>query len=469
MYGKHRPKLHSSMSRRRLLGTAGVGGGLLAAGLHGALRPAGAALPATQDQVTVTFWTPGGSPAYCEVHAEIAADYTAENPSTVIDFQCGTGQEQFMERFLGSIAAGNPPEATVLWDSPVSLGVRGSLLPIDELMANSQFSQVENWPAGVLQSCQFGGRTFGLPVAAPSYSMWYNQDLFDAKGIPSDRASFPKTWDELRALSKEFTEWDGDRLVTAGFVPWYDENTLPIWSALNGGQIYDGANQRYTIDAEPNVEMMEFVIAWLDEEYRGDINLVERAGAWAGYPSDDGLPPRFQMGQLAMMEWGSWGMGDFYAYGDVAFNNWGVAPYPVGPSGTEPVSGYWPNWLAIPNGTDYPEEAFGYLDYLSGVGIAKWFSVIPDLPANSQVPEVVPEVALEHRDQEIAEDVTAFFRAQLEVATPMWDSPVQSFAIDQLDTALEQIMTKSASPSDALAAAQQACQAELESVVSSVG
>ncbi len=49
-----------------------------------------------------------------------------------------------MERFLGSIAAGNPPEATVLWDTPVSLGVRGALRPIDDLMATSQYSQVEN-------------------------------------------------------------------------------------------------------------------------------------------------------------------------------------------------------------------------------------------------------------------------------------------------------------------------------------
>ncbi|MGH2602547.1 MAG: ABC transporter substrate-binding protein, partial [Dehalococcoidia bacterium] len=259
MRRKHWNNPRSPMSRRHLLGTAGVGGGLLAAGMAGTCRPARAALPAAQDAVTITFWTPGGSPAYCEVHAEIAADYSAENPGTTVDFQCGTGQEQFTERFLGSIAAGNPPEATVLWDTPVSFGVRGSLLAIDDLMAGAQYAQEENWPPVVLQSCQAGGQTFGLPVAAGSYAMWYNRELFDARGIPSDRASFPKTWDDMRALSKEFTEWDGDRLVSAGFVPWYDPYTLPIWSALNGGQLFDAANQRYTLDSEANVAMMEYV------------------------------------------------------------------------------------------------------------------------------------------------------------------------------------------------------------------
>ncbi len=56
-------------------------------------------------------------------------------------------------------------------------------------------------------------------MTAGVYSMWYNQDMLDAKGIPSDRASFPKTWDEMRRMSKEFTVWDGDRLVSAGFMP----------------------------------------------------------------------------------------------------------------------------------------------------------------------------------------------------------------------------------------------------------
>ena len=125
----------------------------------------------------------------------------------------------------------------------------------------------------------------------------------------------------MRALSKEFTQWDGDRLVTAGFVPRTpDMNvTIAIWSALNGGQIYDAANQRYTIDAEPNIAMLDYFLAWMDEEYQGDFSKVQRSGAFQAYPSDEGQPPEFQAGHLAMVEWGRWGLGDFYAYGEPAF------------------------------------------------------------------------------------------------------------------------------------------------------
>jgi multiple sugar transport system substrate-binding protein len=458
------------ISRRRLMQSAGAGALLVASpSARGLLSPALAA-PARQDAATITFWTPGGSPTYCEAHTEIAADYKAVNSNVTVNFQCGTDPDAFTERLLGAIAGSNPPDATVYWDTPVSLGVRGALLPLDDLMANAEYASVENWPAGVLASCQFGGQTWGLPVAAGTYGIWYNQELFDAKGIPSDPASFPKTWDELRALSKEFTRWEGDRLVSAGFViptPSDLAPTLPIWSALNGGQLYDGANQRYTIDAAPNVAMMDYFLAWLDEEYQGDFNKVNRSGAWKGWPSDEGQPPQFQAGNLAMIEWGSWGLGDFYAYGDPAFEQWQVAPYPVGPGGETAVSGYWPNWLVIPQNARQPEAAFDYLDYMSGVGVVKWFEAIPDLPTNAKVPQTVPTLVAEKRGEEVATKAITFFRDQLDVVTPMWDSPVQGFALDQLTLALERILTKQGAPQAVLAETQKACQTELEKVLAS--
>lgn len=460
----------NSITRRRLL-VAGAAGGVLAVGagrLPGLDAPSGRA----QDRVGLPFWTPGGSPVYCDAHAAIAEDFAAVNASAAVEFQCGTG-EGFLERLLGSVAAGNPPEGTVLWDTPVSLGIQGVLRPLDDLMPTGQYTAAENWPAAVLASTQFGGQTWGLPVASPTYGIWYNQEAFEAKGVPSDRASFPKTWDELRRLSKEFTTWDGDRLTTAGFFffnidPLTLGGTLPIWSAANGGQIFDAANQRYTIDSEPNIAMFDYFVSWLDEEYKGDYAAVLRSGAWSMYPSNEGQPPQFQAGNLVMTEQASFGMGDFYAYGDPAFTRWEVAPYPVGPGGSQPVSGYWPTWLAIPAETEHPAEMFAYFDYLSGVGIEKWFAAVPDLPTNTKVGDLpAPAIVVEKRGEAFAEDVVQFFRDQFATATPMWDSPVQSFAIDQLVAAMEKIAAKERTPREALAEAQTACQAELEKVLGS--
>jgi ABC-type glycerol-3-phosphate transport system substrate-binding protein len=88
------------------------------------------------------------------------------------------------------------------------------------------------------------------------------------------------------------------------------------------------------------------------------------------------------------------------------------------------------------------------------------------MPTNKKVPtDLVPTIAKEKRGEAFASDVTNFFRAQLDIATPMWDSPVQDFATDQISRAIEQIMNKQATPKDALVEAQKASQAELEKVL----
>jgi multiple sugar transport system substrate-binding protein len=466
------------MNRREFLRLTGVGGGtilLVACGASSGSPAAEAtqapanepttapAAEATGEKVSLTFWTPGSEGPFCESFGKIAEAYEKLHTNVdIAEIQCGTGEQSFKEVLLARIAAGNPPDATILWDSPIALSARGSLESLDDLMQTSEFSQVENWPPAVLASCQYGGKTWGLPVAAGTYAMWYNQELFAAKGIPSDRESFPKTWDDLRKLSKEFTHWNGDTLESAGFIPWQDPSSLPIWSASNGSQLYDAANRKYTIDSEENIFMMQYALDWLNEEYKGDITKVNNSGAWGVYPGAQGQPPAFQEGRLATLMEGFWVVGGFYDV-EAKFKEWNVAHIPIGPEGTKHVAGYWPNWLVIPKGSKNREEAFKWLDYISGEGIKTWFASVPDMPVNKKVPaDLIPAIAIEKRGQEFAADVTAFFRGQLDISTPMWDSPVQDFATDQIARAIEKIMNKAASPQDALTEAQQASQAELD-------
>lgn len=465
-------KARSTLSRRAFLqfATAGAGLTLLAACAAPGGQPASGGSEsgaATGDTVSLSFWTPGGSQVYCQGFGTIAANYKELNPNvTIEEAQCGTGEQNFNEVLLARVAAGNPPDSTIIWTSPAAFGARNALVELDELMAGSQYSQKEAWPEGVLASCIFNGKTYGLPVAAGTYAMFYNEELFEAKGISSSREDFPKTWDELRALSKEFTVWNGDTLESIGFLPWdEDQYTLPIWSALNGTQLYDAETQKYLLDDANNLEMMEYALAWLDEEYQGDITKVNTSGNWSSYTDGEGRPPAFQEGRMAMMTGGFWLCGDMYAV-EPKFERWNVAPFPVGPSGSETVSGYWPNWLVVPKGSSNPEEAFKYLDYMSAEGIKVWFANVPDLPTNKNVStDLFPALTAEKRGEEFAREVTDFFRGQLNVATPMWNSPVQDFANDQIGRILEQIYTKTAAPAAALAEAQQACQAELDSLL----
>ena len=67
------------------------------------------------------------------------------------------------------------------------------------------------------------------------------------------------------------------------------------------------------------------------------------------------------------------------------------------------------------------------------------------------------------------ESTRPFWASQAEMATPMWDSPVQALQMDQMSIAIDRIMNKQSTPAEALAEAQRVCQAELEGVLASQG
>jgi multiple sugar transport system substrate-binding protein len=449
-----------ALDRRAFLHWLGWGGGTACLAACGTASP-----PAGKGQkVTVSFWTPGGGGDFCMGLDAIARDFEQHYPHIAIaETQCGTDEQAFNEVLLARIAAGNPPDAALLWTSPAALAARGALLPLDALMQQSRYALAENWPPAVLASCRFAGKTYGLPVTAGSCGIWYNRDMFEHKGIPAGRDDFPRSWDELRRLSREFTVWKGDTLEVAGFIPWHTVEDLPVWSALNGSQLYDAANRKYTIDAEPNIAMMEYAVDWLNQEYRGDFARVTRSGNWEGYETE-GRQPAFIDQRQAMFLTYSWNMGlTIFAQ---SASTWNIARLPIGPGGTKVVAGYWPNWLALPRGSRHVEQAVAWLDYMSGVGVQAWFRNFPDLPANLQVPrDLLPTVLVNGKGKAFAQDIMHFFRDQLDIATPMWDSPVQDFATDQLRRALEQIMHKVAMPRHALGEAQKACQGALDKVL----
>src|SRR5688500_13654623 len=69
-------------NRRQMIGS-GIAGGAALALLGGSGQLPGLALgsAAAQEQTPLRFWVPPGSPLYCEVQQEIAADYAALDQS----------------------------------------------------------------------------------------------------------------------------------------------------------------------------------------------------------------------------------------------------------------------------------------------------------------------------------------------------------------------------------------------------
>lgn len=110
-----------------------------------------------QAEGQLLLWLPGGSELFCKIHTGLLEGFSAGASLGAANTVCGLDQDtEFTQSLIGSITAGNPPDISMLWDSPVSLGAQGAFMPLDEMMKGSKIP-LETWPAGLLSSCQFRG------------------------------------------------------------------------------------------------------------------------------------------------------------------------------------------------------------------------------------------------------------------------------------------------------------------------
>jgi ABC-type glycerol-3-phosphate transport system substrate-binding protein len=398
----------------------------------------------------------------------IGEAYKAEVPNVSLEWVWpGDSQEGYMESLLARIAADDAPDVGILWDSPASLGLRGALTPLDDLMVVSEYNALENWPADLYKSCQWRGESFGFPSFNACYSLMYNTDAFEEVGLSSARDDFPKTWDELREVSQKFTQWDGDSLQKIGYFPvWTHWGMTAVFFILNGGQVFDSESGTYSIDMDENIETLEYCVSWVDEEFQGSYQGVLDFG-WS-FLDVQGGEAAFQDGRNIIIHGGNF-MAGWYKGETPPQYGWDVAGFPVGPSGQKEVTLIWPNFTSIPAGTMQLQPAWDFLDWFNGEGVFYWSSTQPDMPGNDKFhemhPDFLPSIVVEHRGEEYARDFQQFYRERLDLAARVWESPVQTFEYDQILRATERTVNKVATAAEALAEAQTACQNEVDKIL----
>jgi multiple sugar transport system substrate-binding protein len=434
--------------------TAAPGGGAAPAATTAPAAQAPATVAPTSGQVTIEWLNRYTTPTTQEMIPLMIGEFEKANPDIKVQYENPGMSEGAVEALLARIAGGNPPDVAVVYEPPVEFAARGSLLAIDDYMAAAKTARPDAFYAAPLRSTQWQGKTYGLPSSAGAGSMYFNTDKFTEKGIDVTRDGFPKTWDEVKALSAEFVEIDGGTVKQVGFVPFVGNEWLyPAWSAMNGGKLFDAASNTYTLDSDANVAWLDSWLTWLDEQYGGNLEQLNIAGGWGDVYPDSGFGQQLS----AMSMSGSWAVTD----ADMPFG-WEVARLPYGPGGSKSMTGFWPNWWVIPQGAKNPEASFRLIEFIATTGWETWYRYIMDTPAwRNFPPEVTTTKLVDQVGQERAQDLNTFFADYLNDAVEMWTSPVESFAQETLTTAVGEVLNKVKTPKEALAEAQTLCQDRL--------
>ncbi|MFL6145362.1 MAG: extracellular solute-binding protein [Labedaea sp.] len=209
---------------------------------------------------------------------------------------------------------------------------RGTLVKqgiVREIDRNGIDGQDKLTPASWDAATNADGKVYGVPFSAQSFALFIRKDWREKLGLP-----LPKTWDDLRALGKAFTQQDPDRDGKAdtygfvvpgstkrGYTAWYFSSFL--WSA--GGDFLTESGGKYQ-PAIGNTASVAAVKAFQDE-FCVDKSVVPGAVNLETVPAH----PMFETGVGGIYFTGPYNMARFDK--NLGKDKYEVIALPAGPGG----------------------------------------------------------------------------------------------------------------------------------------
>ncbi len=112
---------------------------------------------------------------------------------------------QVVTELIRAVATGSVPDLVTL-DSPVvaSFSAQGTLTDLTDKVSKSALIKPDVYFKGPWASGQWKGRVYAVPRDANTLGLYYNADMFRAKGLDPDKP--PTTWAELRQAAEKLRD-----------------------------------------------------------------------------------------------------------------------------------------------------------------------------------------------------------------------------------------------------------------------
>ena len=389
----------------------------------GALALAGVSLfglAAKAEDVTITLWSLDkvNQPA-----PSMVKEFNALNNGIKIEYR----EIQFddvVSEAMRAFSTGQAPDIIAV-DNPehAMFASHGAFLDLTDMIAKSSVIKKENYFPGPLNSVTWDKKLFGVPKATNTIALYYNVDMFKAKGLDPDKP--PHTWDELVDAARKLNDPAKNVYGLAFSAKANEEGTFQFlpWAQMGGGG-YDHINTPGAVTA------LETWKTILDEKLASPDTLTR--GQWDSTGT-------FNSGNAAMVISGPW---ELDRMSQEAKFNWRVTLMPVPKDGVEPSSAMGDfNW-AIFASSKHPAEAFKALEYFASQD-DKMFKNFGQLPARSDI--AIPPTGNEKKDAALK-----VFLEQLKYAKPRGPHPQWPKISKAIQDAIQSALTGQATPQAAL-------------------
>lgn len=221
----------------------------------------------------------------------------------------------------------------------------GSLVAGGHVLPTANINDIKSKALGAcIKALTYDGVTYGYPVSAETYALFYNKDLISEDQVPT-------TWEDLAEFSKNFNANNPGKY---GFVMDVGSAYYTIiFTTENGNRLFgtDGNDREHTYintpDAVDGMKFFQSLRSTLDVP-AADLDTATVDGA-------------FQSGNAALHITGLWNVVPF----ENAGVNFGVAPLPALPGDDTPAASFsGTRAMFVSAYTDHPDEANDFATFL---------------------------------------------------------------------------------------------------------
>lgn len=312
-----------------------------------------APVEAGEGQVIIRVGT-GDSGEGLTPHQEIIRRFEEANPDVKVQLEPVSGNDYYA-RLLTQIAAGDAPDIMNIGDDAVPQFVdSGAFVPLQPLIESSDFDTSVYLP-GLLEPGTYNGELYFLPKDYSPLAVYYNKRVFDENDVAYPEDGW--TWDDLLATAQALTiDDDGDGTPETWGIqlpgPW--TTGFEYWVAAAGGQLIseDGSTYIGFMDSEEVISAVQF--------YQSLYNEFGVAPPPADMSAFGGGNAEFDNGQAAMRIFGRWPQGGMLENPNIDLGVVGV------PAGAERANVLFWGGFGIFSGTEYPDEAWRFLQFYAG-------------------------------------------------------------------------------------------------------
>lgn len=271
-------------------------------------------------QQTVSFMI-FGDPAERQAYQTLVDAFHAEHPEIRVEITHIPSASDYRKRLATDFAAGTPADITLMnYRRYAAFAANNLLEPIGPYLKASRIIQPEDFYPMSIQAFTWRGEIMCLPQNISSLVVYYNQDLFDAAGVPYPPDHW--TWDDFVNTAKALTrDLDGDgRIDQYGLGTEASLYRLSAFVWQNGGPLVDNeeAPNRLTLTRPPSLEALQWFV-----DLRQVHGVVPDRVEEAAMDSES----RFIAGTTAMFLNSRRGVP---TYREITAFTWDVAPLPVG-------------------------------------------------------------------------------------------------------------------------------------------